>query len=54
MMEALTPTNGALMAVLLAAKLPFGSWLRFAIVGFALCTLVGVAGILAVLWGVAG
>jgi uncharacterized ion transporter superfamily protein YfcC len=54
MMEALTPTNGALMAVLMAAKVPFGSWIRFAIVGWVLCTLVGIAGILAVLAGLAG
>ena len=54
MMEALTPTNGALMAVLMAAKVPYGSWLRFALVGFVLCTAVGIAGILAVLWGMAG
>jgi uncharacterized ion transporter superfamily protein YfcC len=54
MMEALTPTNGALMAVLMAAKVPFGSWLRFAIVGWVLCTAVGIAGIFAVLWGLAG
>jgi uncharacterized ion transporter superfamily protein YfcC len=54
MMEALTPTNGALMAVLMAARVPFGSWLRFAIVGWVLCTVVGIAGILAVLRGMAG
>ena len=54
MMEALTPTNGALMAVLMAAKVPFGSWFRFAIVGWVLCTAVGIAGIMAVLWGMAG
>ena len=54
MMEALTPTNGALMAVLMAAKVPYGSWFRFAIVGWVLCTAVGIAGIMAVLWGMAG
>jgi uncharacterized ion transporter superfamily protein YfcC len=54
MMEMLTPTNGALMAVLMAAGLPYGPWLRFALVGWLLCTLVGVAGILSVLWGLAG
>ncbi len=54
MMEALTPTNGALMAVLMAAKVPYGQWARFAIVGWLLCTGVGIAGILAVLWGMAG
>src|SRR4029078_2953195 len=54
MMEALTPTNGALMAVLMAARVPYGQWVRFAIVGGLLCTAVGIAGILAVLWGIAG
>ena len=54
MMEALTPTNGALMAVLMAAQVPYGSWFRFAIVGWVLCTAVGIAGIMAVLWGMAG
>jgi uncharacterized ion transporter superfamily protein YfcC len=44
--ELLTPTNGALMAVLLAAGIPFGKWIRFAIVGVALAVLVGVAGML--------
>ncbi|HET7379367.1 MAG TPA: hypothetical protein VFJ24_04925, partial [Gaiellales bacterium] len=51
MMEALTPTNGALMAVLVAARLPFGTWVRFAGVGWLLCTLVGIVGILAALAG---
>lgn len=31
--ELLTPTNGALMAVLLAAGVPFGKWVRFASAG---------------------
>jgi uncharacterized ion transporter superfamily protein YfcC len=46
LMELLTPTNGALLAVLLAAEVPFQRWLRFAFGGWLLATLVGVAGIL--------
>lgn len=44
--ELLTPTNGALMAVLLAAGVPFSRWLRFATVGVVLALLVGIAGII--------
>ncbi|MBL0179670.1 MAG: YfcC family protein [Gemmatimonadetes bacterium] len=44
--ELLTPTNGALMAVLLAAKVPFGDWLRFATRGYALMLVIGIVGIL--------
>jgi uncharacterized ion transporter superfamily protein YfcC len=54
LMELLTPTNGALMAVLLAAGVPYERWLRFALVGWLLATLVGVAGMAAVYWGWAG
>ena len=50
LMELLTPTNGALMSVLLAANVRYEDWLRFAIVGWTLGTLVGVAAIAAVLW----
>jgi uncharacterized ion transporter superfamily protein YfcC len=46
--ELITPTNGALMAVLLASGLSYTQWLRFAVVGVALALLVGVMGILAV------
>jgi uncharacterized ion transporter superfamily protein YfcC len=49
LMEMLTPTNGALMAVLLAAGLPFQKWFRFALGGWLLMTLVGVAGIVVAL-----
>lgn len=49
LMELLTPTNGALMAVLLAAGVPFQKWLRFALVGWALATAVGVAGMVVAL-----
>ncbi len=45
LMEMLTPTNGALMAVLLAAGVPFQKWFRFALGGWVLTTLVGIAGI---------
>jgi len=44
--ELLVPTNGALMAVLLAAGVPYSRWFSFAVRGFLLLTLVGIAGIL--------
>ena len=47
--ELLTPTNGALMAVLLAAGVPYSRWLRFALVGVGITLVVGLAGILVVL-----
>jgi len=47
--ELLTPTNGGLMAVLLAAGVPFGRWIRFAAVGVLLALIVGIAGIIAML-----
>jgi uncharacterized ion transporter superfamily protein YfcC len=47
--ELLTPTNGALMAVLLAAGVPYARWLRFALVGAGLALIVGVAGLLVAL-----
>ena len=50
LMELLTPTNGALMSVLLAANVRYEDWLPFAIVGWGLATLVGVVTIVAVLW----
>jgi uncharacterized ion transporter superfamily protein YfcC len=49
--EMLTPTNGGLMAVLLAAGVPYGRWIRFAIAGVLLALIVGVAAIIAVLAG---
>jgi uncharacterized ion transporter superfamily protein YfcC len=45
--ELLTPTNGALMAILLAAGVTFQRWIRFALVGVLLAALVGIAGMLA-------
>jgi uncharacterized ion transporter superfamily protein YfcC len=46
LMEMATPTNGGLMAVLLAAGVPFQRWLRFAFGGIVLLTLVGVVSLL--------
>jgi uncharacterized ion transporter superfamily protein YfcC len=43
--ELLTPTNGALMALLLAAGVPYQKWIRFALVGVGIMLLVGVAGV---------
>ena len=48
LMELLTPTNGALMAVLLAADVPFSRWVRFAAVGALLLVPVGLVAMLAV------
>lgn len=45
LMDMLTPTSGALLAILLIAKVDFGRWLRFAIPGTLLVALVGVVGI---------
>jgi uncharacterized ion transporter superfamily protein YfcC len=48
--ELLTPTNGALMAVLLAAGVPFQRWIRFVLGGVLLAALVGAGSIAAVIW----
>jgi uncharacterized ion transporter superfamily protein YfcC len=45
--ELVTPTNGALMAVLLAAGVPYERWIRFVIVAALLCVAIGVASIAA-------
>jgi uncharacterized ion transporter superfamily protein YfcC len=42
LMELATPTNGSLMAILLAAGVPYQRWLRFAIGGILLLALVGI------------
>ena len=47
--ELLTPTNGALMAVLLAGGVSFPQWIRFAAVGVLLALIVGLVGIFSVL-----
>jgi len=45
LMDMITPTNGALLAMLFRAQLPFGRWLRFAVPGALLVAVVGVVGI---------
>lgn len=45
LMELFTPTNGALMAVLLAAGVPYQRWLRFAAVATLIPLVVGLIGI---------
>jgi uncharacterized ion transporter superfamily protein YfcC len=45
LMELLTPTNGALMAILLAAGVPYQHWVRFAIGGVLLLAAIGVLAI---------
>ncbi|HYM24121.1 MAG TPA: hypothetical protein VEU08_12970 [Vicinamibacterales bacterium] len=47
--EMVTPTNGALMAVLLAAGVSWGRWIRFAALGIAALVAIGVAAIAAVM-----
>jgi uncharacterized ion transporter superfamily protein YfcC len=46
LMDMLTPTNGALLAMLLGAQVSYGRWLRFAIPGALVVAVVGVAGAL--------
>jgi uncharacterized ion transporter superfamily protein YfcC len=48
LMELLTPTNGSLMAILLAAGVPYQQWLRFASGGTLLLVAVGIASLMAV------
>ena len=48
--ELIWPTNGALMAVLLAAGVAYPKWIRFVAGGVALAALLGIAGIVAVMW----
>jgi uncharacterized ion transporter superfamily protein YfcC len=45
LMDMITPTNGALLAMLFRAQLLFGRWLRFAVPGALLVAIVGVIGI---------
>jgi len=44
--ELITPTNGSLMAILLAAGVPYSSWIRFAAGGTAIAAGVGAIGML--------
>jgi uncharacterized ion transporter superfamily protein YfcC len=46
LMEMFTPTNGAIMAVLLAAEVPYAKWVRFAAIGGLLLVPVGVVAVL--------
>ena len=48
LMELATPTNGGLMAILLLAGVPFQRWIRFALGGLLLLTLVGIGSLLIV------
>ena len=48
--ELFTPTNGAIMAILLGAKVPYERWLRFASMAAIVPLLVGLAGIAAAVW----
>jgi uncharacterized ion transporter superfamily protein YfcC len=43
--ELFTPTNGAIMATLLAAKVPYGHWVAFAAPATVVPLLIGLAGI---------
>ena len=45
--ELVTPTNGALMAILFAAGVPYHRWIRFAAPGVLLAALIGIAGMIA-------
>ncbi|HEX9165823.1 MAG TPA: hypothetical protein VF862_07910 [Gemmatimonadales bacterium] len=45
LMDMITPTNGALLAMLFRAQLPFGRWLRFAVPGALLVAVVGMVGV---------
>ena len=46
LMDMITPTDGALLAMLLVAGVPYGRWLRFAIPGALLVSVVGIAGVI--------
>ena len=46
LMDMITPTNGALLAMILAARVSYTRWLRFAIPGALLVSLIGMAGVL--------
>jgi len=51
LMDVALPTNGAMLNMLLNANVPYGSWLRFAVPGLLLVSLVGFAGIAVAYWG---
>jgi uncharacterized ion transporter superfamily protein YfcC len=45
LMDMITPTNGALLAMLMNAGVDYGRWLRFAVPGALLVSLIGLVGI---------
>ena len=45
LVDMITPSNGALLAMLLGAKVTYGRWLKFAIPGALLVAIVGLVGI---------
>lgn len=45
LMDMMTPTNGAFLAMLLAAGVPYRRWMRFAVPGALLVAIVGIVGI---------
>ena len=45
LMDMLTPSNGALLAMLLSARVSYGRWLKFAVPGALLVAIVGLIGI---------
>lgn len=44
--DMVTPTNGALLAIIAGAKMSFGRWVKFAVPGILLVAIVGIAGTL--------
>lgn len=46
LMDMLTPTNGAVLAMLIGANVTYGRWMKFAIPGAFLVSLVGLVGII--------
>lgn len=46
LMDMITPTDGALLAMLLGAGVSYARWLRFAIPGALLISAVGIAGVM--------
>lgn len=45
LMDIVTPTSGALLAVLLGAQVSFGRWLKFVVPGVLLVAIVGIVGL---------
>lgn len=45
LMDIITPTSGAVLAILMGARVGYGRWLRFAIPGVLLVAVVGIVGV---------